>query len=311
MRAIIMMIKTLIRKLRFRPNEFRFKCAFPRELNIAISLSRDFNQLSLALNSAYSLIEFFSGNKYIIGIDEAKPLIADFLFKDKVEFIPDSELKKDPFEMFPDDVDLIWDLSKPPTPHAKLPLYAKNSKYRISTDPETYPYYNIILAPSPESDDINYFEKQLKLMNVPLLRFKPSLRDLAKRTAWDYLIFKGHGEQHILIVIDIRDKAVAELVRSASKTAFLTGVTFVSPHDLGNGIIDISPLGPEGIAATMSLADLFVFDNSLYLGIAALMKIPILLINSEVKLPENLVHRSWRTDAEIGQLVEDIRSLVE
>ena len=310
MRAIIMMIRTFLRKLKFKPNEFRFKCALPRDLNIVISLSRDHNQLSLSINAVHSLIEFFSGEKYLIGPDEAYPLFSEFLFKDRAQFISDSELKKQPFDLIPEGIGLIWDFTRPPTIHKNLPLYVTGASYRISTDPETYPYYNIILAPNPESDDISYFEKQLRLLNVPVRKLRPTLRDLAKRTAWDYLIFKGHSEKHILVVLDLQDESLVEFIKSAARTAFPVGVTFTSPRNTGNGMIDLSHLGPEGIVATMSLADLFITDYSIYLGIASIMKIPILLMNSPTKLPQSLKHRVWNSEQEVDVLIEYLKELL-
>ncbi len=305
-----MMIRTLLRKLKFKPNEFSFRCALPQNLNIVISLSQKPDQISLAITAIHSLIEFFSGEKYLIGPETAAPLLSDFLFRGKVEFISDAMLQKSPFEAVNKKIDLIWDLTRPPTLHANLPLYISGVSYRISTDPETYPYYNIILAPDPDADDISYFERQLKLLNVPISRFKPNLRDLAKKTVWDYLIFKGHGEKHVLVVMDLRDSSLVQMLETTAVTAFPTGVTFASPHESGEGVIDLSPLGPEGIAATLSLADIFISDSSLYLGIAALMKLPILLMNSSTKLPNSLRHKVWNTEMGIDSLVENLKELL-
>ncbi|RKZ00477.1 MAG: hypothetical protein DRQ10_04110 [Candidatus Hydrothermota bacterium] len=302
-------LNTILKRLKFKPRDFTFNCAIPNELGILVALPRSPGRLSLVINTVASLIQYFEGYKVIVGPESARELVTLF-FGEQADYLSNFEVNEEKFKG-DKEIGVIWDLSRPPSPYKDLPLFLPSADYRISADPETYPYYNIIVATGPVYDDITFSEKQLSLLNIPIIKFRPSIRDLAKRTVWDYLIFKGHGQRNILVFIDVSKDEELDIILDVLTKTLPTGVTIIAPRKIEKiNAIDLSPMGSEGIVAALALTDLFIGGDSLYLGVADLMKMPTILIDTDITLPAVPHVHVWTKDMGVGALAEIITKSV-
>lgn len=275
-----------VKKFRFETEEFVFKGVLPKNSDILILLSREPGIFSLSFTAIDALSNYFKGEIHFYGPEKFASFI-ETLFENAIYW---SE-KETTLKIGVDKVDVLWDLSHPPTSRVNIPLEIK-ATYRISSDKNAFPFFNIII-PVDRRDDISFFSTQLSSLNIPSGNFLPKFTPRVRRIAWDFLIYKGHREENVLIFWDINLRN--ERILRNLNNFFDGNVSYVTPGFDLPGFINLDPLDLEGILANLSLSHLYVGGNNLFLGPAYFLKIPILLIAKDINLP---VSGKWFRDTE-------------
>jgi hypothetical protein len=274
---IIDKIILYVKKSRFETEEFVFRGALPKGSDILILLPTAPGIFSLSFSAIGALNGYFRGEFHLYGPEKFANFI-EILFENAIYW---SE-RENILDIGIERVDVLWDLNRPPTPRIDIPLEVK-ATYRVSTDINAYPFFNIIV-PINERDDISFFSTQLSSLGIPLRNFLPKFSPQARRIAWDFLIYKGHREENVLIFwdLDTRNERVLKYLGNF----FENRITYVTSGSNPPGFINLESLDLEGIIASLSLSHLYVGGNTLFLGPAFFLKIPILLVSDDIRLPE-------------------------
>lgn len=262
----------------------KFCGSLPKEGSLLIVPPENPFWLGVSLRVLLSVLNHFEGDKFVWG----SGALIDWWETYEI----DAQQISDPREL--DHVEILIDFSPPPTPHKELPEFV-NANYRISFDPESYPYYNIIVAADfTTSDPYMVFCKVFDIEAGEITVEPPP--DLRRR-AWDFLVYKGHTRDKHLVFLDT---PISDLEASKIESTLIR-VTYVSTS--GTRGIDISKMEPLEQLAFLSLSDLYIGDESFFFPMAMGMKIPCLL-KREPLIQTQGPFAMWLDDTDLTETLE-------
>lgn len=302
--GILQKLKSVL-KIResFDPGRLTLSGPLPREGNALIFLpTRPPARITLWLPALKGILSYFSGRKWVWGPSRYYPFI-EYLLGD-IELIPDLSIWK-----AEEPLRFIVDLNPPPSPLRENKLIFK-SEYRFALDKELYPYANIIFILDKSKDEIRKIEGFLNFLGIKGLKETIIMSEETRTRTWDYLMYRGHSAGNMLVFIDFEKEKVIHIHDILSE--ILKGkVTFMGPED---GMWNRTPKDGnfvESLIGALSLSDLYITDNAFFTGLAVYFKIPILLVDSELNLPNSYRWKKIESKCDRDTLIETLFSLLK
>ncbi len=287
-------LKKLLRVFRrksFDTPRIRFCARFDPQSRVLVLLPENAYDFGLALKTIVSVLQYFQVlPRYILEPRgrSYRPWLEAFGVHDLALWPPET----------PKSVDILLDFSRPPSPYREFPEKVPAS-YRVSFDPEAYPYYNLLVAidfhqPHP-------YEALCRIFQIPLKNLQPVASDELKGKMWNELVYRHHDPERKIVFLDTDlqdrdlDRIEAQLVR----------VTFVHTGRADRGL-DITRYRPLEQLAFLALADLYIGEDSLFLPMALDLGIPVLLRKTERSFEESERLRLWEN---MDSLEETLQAL--
>ncbi len=277
-----------IRRKGFHAEPVRFCATLPRESDILIVLPQSPFWTAVALRTLISILDYFQGEKWIWGTE----ILSEWfeIYDLQATYV------EDPRSL--ESVDILFDFSPPPSPYRELPEHVP-AQYRVSFDPASYPYYNLIV--SVDFSQVEPYLALCRIFSIDLKEIEPEPPHEMRRRVWDHLVYKGHTREKRLIFLDtpITDEE-ASRIESA-----IVRATYVSTH--GDRGIDISRMDPLEQLAVLSLSDLYIGDESFFLPMAMMMGIPC-LIKRPPAIHTDTPIALWTPGEDLHQVLEGLLS---
>ena len=185
----------------------------------------------------------------------------------------------------PEPLDVLIDFSRPPSPYREFPKEVQ-AEYRVSFDPDSFPFYNLLVATDFQKP--HPYEALCRIFQIPLENLQPEASPRLKGRMWNELVYQGHSPDRKLVFLDtaLQDKDLDRI------EAQLVRVTFLHTGKTNRGL-DITRFQPLEQLALLSLSDLYIGEDSLFLPMALDMGIPVLLRKTERSFEESERLRLW------------------
>ncbi len=270
----------------FDPGRLTLKGPLPKEGDVFIALPSTPARITLWLPAIKGILSHFTGEKWIWGPNRYHPFLR--LLMREVEYIEDLSTWKP--EVHPR---FIVDLNPPPSPlRGNISLF--KTDYRFALDQELYPYANIIFKLDDEKDEVAKIQGFLDFLGIKPMKEPIVIREETRTKTWDYLMYRGHSAGNVLVFIEFEKEKSLPIHDTLSE--ILKGkVTFMGPEDQVWGKASTDGNFVESLLGTLSLSDLYITDRAFFTGLALYFRIPTLLVDSDLKLPDS--HRWEKIDS--------------
>ncbi len=267
-----------LRRSSYETPRIRFCARFDPQSRVLVLLPENPYDFGLALKTIISVLHYFKtvpryvyeprGRSYV-------PWLEAYRVHDLERWPPEH----------PEPVDVLVDFSRPPSPYREFPRQVQ-AEYRVSYDPESFPFYNLLVATNFQ--EAHPYEALCRIFQIPLETLPPVASSRLKGRMWNELVYRGHSPDRKLVFLDTQlqerdlDRIEAQLVR----------VTFLHTGKTSRGL-DITRYPPLEQLALLALSDLYIGEDSLFLPMALDMGIPVLLRKTDRSFEESDRLRLW------------------
>jgi len=257
-------------KQRVVHKEFNFNCKLDEKARVLVIAPGIPHFFSLSIPAMYSLSHYFKKKPHLFIIEKDFEIFFRYFIKDSV-VIENSKERKKILERVnkKGKIDILLDLNYPESPWHKL-VFTPDLKIAISdNEPKNF---NIVFHPITRNIE-QIYSKFLTTFNIPVT--SPSLRITKKEKAraWEFAKYHGHKEENLLIFLDLPPKKLENL-----RPVF---------NRLNNGKVTLMDnfvtrmLEIKEKLALLSISDLFVSENSIFLWPARIFKVRTYLLRNE------------------------------
>ncbi len=284
-------ILRVFRRTTYDTPRIRFCARFDPQSRVLVLLPENAYDFGLALKTIVSVLRYFQATpRYILEPRgrSYRPWLEAYRVHDLELWPPET----------PEPVDILLDFSRPPSPYREFPREVQ-AEYRVSFDPESFPFYNLLV--STDFQKPRPYEALCRIFQIPLVNLQPVSSPELKGKMWNELVYRGHTPDRKLVFLDTQiqerdlDRIEAQLVR----------VTFLHTGKADRGL-DITRYHPLEQLALLSLADLYIGEDSLFLPMALDLGIPVLLRKTERAFEESDRLRLWEN---MESLEETLKAL--
>lgn len=228
---------------------------------------------SYSLFAVWSFINYFTKDMHIFYPADGKVFVLDYLFKNSVhrfKLKKNKEVKK--LIGSERGVDVVINLE-----------YEFASDFDFELDK---PYFcvsqrevknaTVTFIPSTSKADV-LFLKFACTLGTPLAEFQIAISPQDKAKAKDFCKYKGHSEKNILVISDMDDVKKELAVKEFLSQVLMDRVTFIDSEAL-------KTLNPQHILPLISLADLFIARNSVYVYPAQVLGVRTYLFRGNTRI---------------------------
>ncbi len=284
----------------FEAGRLVLKGPLPKEGNLLLIFPDEPTKLTLWFPYIRALFQHFVGRKWGWAPTPYLPFV-DYL-------LPDIELVDSLNEWRPEEpLRFIIDLNT--TSSYRSILAGLKAEYRFSLDPSLYPYANFIFKIDEGREYITQFKSFLKFLGLKVEDEPLTISEEVRTKTWDYLLYRGHSAGNLLVFIEFEEEKSIP-IHDVLVEMLKGKVTFMAPEDVKREKVTYDQDLVYSLLGTLSLSDLYIGDGGFFLGLAYHFRVPILLVDSELELPETCRWSSIGEKTKREELVEVLTKLL-
>lgn len=257
-------------KQRVVHKEFNFSCKLDEKKRVLVIAPDTPHFFSLSIPAMYSLTHYFKKKPHLFIIEKDFEIFFRYFIKDSV-VIENSKDKKKILQRINkrEKIDILFDLNYPESPWHKM-VFTPELKIAVSDDEPAN--YNIVFHPITKNIEQMY-SNLLTTFNVPITSPPLRITKKEKARAWEFAKYHGHKEENLLLFLDMPVKKFEALKQVLNR--------------LNNGRVTLMDnsvtrmLEIKEKLALLSISDLFVSENSIFLWPARVFKVKTYLLRNE------------------------------
>lgn len=233
---------------------FKFNGKISPEYRVLFILPENNVLFSYALFALQNFASYFLKMQHIVYPADGKVFLLNYLFKDLIywfRFKKEKALKK--AVEYEKNLDLIinLDVESP----FKYDIAFNKPYFSISKRPLRFATLTYVYLGNTPDQIYTRFPCTL---GVPFSEFKLNIPSEEKRKAADFIKYKGHKEKNLIVVCDVPDRKREIIVKEYLAFQTRDRVTFIGQDEL-------HAINPDLIVPLISLADIFVAEDSIYI----------------------------------------------
>lgn len=232
---------------------FKFTGKISDNKRVLFILPTDNLLFSYSLFALQNFISYFAKKQHILYPADGKVFLLNYFFKDLIywfKFKKEKALKKAVEEERNLDLLINLDVEEP----LRYDLAFNKPFFSISRKPLKNAVLNYIFLGSTVEQIYTRFPCTI---GVPYREFVIDISREERSRATDFIKYKGHKEKNLIVVCDIPDKKKEVTVREYFAYHTRDRVTFIGQDELHT-------INPDLIVPVISLADLFIAEDSIY-----------------------------------------------
>ncbi|MGB9823976.1 MAG: hypothetical protein ACPLN0_04405 [Candidatus Hydrothermia bacterium] len=251
---------------------FKFDGKISRDFRTLFILPENNILFSYSLFAVRSFVNYFSKSQHIFYPVDGKVFLLNYLFRNQLHWFKvkkEKQLKK--MVEYEKNLDLIINLD---IENSSRYDFALDRQYlAISFSPLKYATVSFIPSSSLADRIFTNFPCSL---GIPFEEFKLNITSDEKAKARDFIKYKGHSEKNVLVVCDVLDTKKEIWIREYLAQVTRDKLTFIGQDAL-------KTVNPDLIVPLISLADLFISEDSIYTFIAQVLSIKTYLFKGKGK----------------------------